>query len=151
MRPKLIGLFFLAIFATFTTEAALPYNEPNIDRNSPMYVNDNISALVKGNTEAFLKLTPKQIEKMTGKKLTLKETIKLKAAQKLAKKAMKNNEDEFPKGLYIFLAIFGWAWILMGIMDNWSGNDWWVNLLLYFLCWIPGVIHSLSKMKKYYN
>jgi uncharacterized membrane protein YqaE (UPF0057 family) len=116
-----------------------------------MYVNDDISNLVKGNTEAFLKLTPKQVEKMTGKKLTLKETLKLKAAQKIIKKAMKNDDGKVSKGLFILLAILGWAWIAMGIMDNWSGNDWWVNLLLTFLCWLPGLFHALNKMKKYYN
>ena len=151
MRPKLIALFFLSIFAAFTVQAALPIKANTIDRNSTMYVNDDISNLVKGNAEAFLKLTPKQVEKMTGKKLTLKETLKLKAAQKIIKKAMKNDDGKVSKGLFILLAILGWAWIAMGIMDNWSGNDWWVNLLLTFLCWLPGLIHALTKMKKYYN
>jgi hypothetical protein len=149
MRPKLIALFFLSIFAAFTAEAALPFNTPTIDRNSSTYVNDNISALVNGNTEALLKLTPKQVEKMTGKKLTLKETLKLKAAQKMAKKAMKGGGEGMSKGLFILLALLGWAWLAMAIKDDWSGNTWWTNLILTALCGLPGFIHALVKMKNY--
>jgi hypothetical protein len=149
MKSKLIALFFLAIFAAFTVEAAVPFNTPAIDRNSPLYVNDNISALVNGNTEAFLKLTPKQVEKMTGKKMTLKQTLKMKAAQKMAKKAMKGEGEGVSKGLFILLALLGWAWLLMAIKDDWSGNTWWTNLLLTALCGLPGFIHALVKMKNY--
>jgi uncharacterized membrane protein YqaE (UPF0057 family) len=39
----------------------------------------------------------------------------------------------------------------MGIKDDWSGNNWWLNLLLYCLCGIPGIIHSFIKMKEYTN
>lgn len=98
--------------------------------------------------EEFLKLTPKKIKEATGKKLTIKEAIGLKMAQKAIKK---QDGEDFPKGLYIVLAIFGWAWVLMGIMDDWSGSTWWVNLLLNFLCFIPGLIHAFVVMKKYYS
>ncbi|RXK58593.1 YqaE/Pmp3 family membrane protein [Lacibacter luteus] len=55
-----------------------------------------------------------------------------------------------PKGLYIVLAIFGLAWIAMGVMDNWSGSTWIINLVLTFLFWLPGLIHALVVMKNYY-
>jgi uncharacterized membrane protein YqaE (UPF0057 family) len=36
-------------------------------------------------------------------------------------------------------------------MDDWTGNTWVVNLILSFLCWLPGFIHALIKMKDYYS
>ena len=47
----------------------------------------------------------------------------------------------------------GWIvkMVAMGLMDNWEGNNWWVNLILsWILCWLPGVIHAFVKMKDYY-
>lgn len=99
--------------------------------------------------DEFLALTPKKYKEMTGEKLGLKKTLELKAAQKVIKKQMKNDPD-FSKGLYILLAILGLAWIAMGVMDDWNGSDWIVNLILYVLCYLPGLIHALVKMKKYY-
>jgi hypothetical protein len=56
-----------------------------------------IQALLKNMTiEEFVKLTPSQIRKQTGKKLTLKETIALKMLQKKIKKEMKKGNA--PKG-----------------------------------------------------
>jgi uncharacterized membrane protein YqaE (UPF0057 family) len=105
--------------------------------------------MVQMQMEQFLSLTPKKYKEMTGQKLTLKQTVQLKAAQKMVKKHMKG--EDIPKGLYILAAIFGWAWLIMGIKDDWSGNNWWVNLILsWVLCWIPGVIHAFIKMKEYY-
>jgi len=150
MKSKLTLFVVLAVFTVFSAQASFPMKEVAIDRNSPNYVNDDMSKLMKGNVVDFLKMTPKQFEKMTGKKLTLKETMKLKAAQLMLKKDAKKGGD-ISKGLYIVLAIFGFAWIAMGIMDDWSGNNWWVNLLLTCLCGIPGLIHALVKMKNYYN
>ncbi|MBU6343136.1 MAG: YqaE/Pmp3 family membrane protein [Bacteroidetes bacterium] len=59
--------------------------------------------------------------------------------------------DGITKGLYILLAILGLAWIAMGVKSDWSGNDWIVNLILTVLCWLPGFIHALVKMKEYYK
>lgn len=99
--------------------------------------------------DQFLTLTPKKYKEMTGEKLGLKKTLQLKAAQKFLKKELKKDAD-IDKGLYILLAILGLAWVAMGVMDEWSGSDWIVNLILYALCYLPGLIHALTKMKKYY-
>ena len=99
--------------------------------------------------DQFLSLTPKKYKEMTGKRMTIKQTVTLKAAQKIVKKHMKKDPD-ISKGLFVVLAILGWAWLAMGIMDDWNGSDWVVNLILTLLCWLPGVIHALTKMKKYY-
>ena len=98
----------------------------------------------------FLELTPAKIKAMTGKKLGFVKTLELKMAQKYLKKQQAKGGDSVPKGLYILAVILGWGFLVMGIMDDWSGNDWWTNLLLTMLCWLPGVIHGLIKMGKYY-
>ena len=103
--------------------------------------------------DQFMALTPSKYKEMTGKKLGLKNAVKLKAAQKKIKKHMKKNGDDaadISEGVYILLAILGLAWIAMGLMDDWSGSDWIVNLILTVLCWLPGLIHALVKKSKYY-
>jgi uncharacterized membrane protein YqaE (UPF0057 family) len=99
--------------------------------------------------DQFLTLTPKKYKEMTGEKLGIKKTLQLKAAQKFLKKELQKDAD-IEKGMYVLLAILGLAWIAMGLMDDWSGSDWIVNLILYALCYLPGLIHALTKMKKYY-
>lgn len=100
--------------------------------------------------DQFLSLTPKKYKAMTGQKLTFGQAVKLKAAQKFIKKQAKKGEPDITKGLYVLLAILGVAWVAMGVMDDWEGSDWIVNLILYVLCYLPGLIHALTKMKKYY-
>ena len=73
----------------------------------------------------FMSMTPKKYKEMTGKRMGVKQALKLKMAQKMAKKS---SGGDIPKGLYIVLAIFGLAWIGMGVMDDWEGNNWWVTL-----------------------
>ncbi|MEM6262226.1 MAG: TM2 domain-containing protein [Bacteroidota bacterium] len=59
-------------------------------------------------TEEFLALTPKQIRKQTGEKLTLKQAIALKAAQKKVKKmAKKGMAPNKPKSQLIALLLCG--------------------------------------------
>lgn len=145
---SLITVFFtvsISMAAVPTQVATLPTGDHK--------VNDNVDKIFRDNLTAFLELTPRSYKEMTGEKLTLKETLKLKAAQKMVKNQLKKaaGEDTFPKGAYIILVILGWGFIPLGILSDWKGNDWWVNLLLTFLCWIPGVIHGLAKMKNYYN
>lgn len=101
--------------------------------------------------EEFLALTPAKYREITGERLGLKNTMKLKAAQKFLKKELKKGDDGITKGLYILLAILGLAWIAMGVKSDWNGSDWIVNLILTLLCWLPGFIHALVKMKDYYN
>lgn len=106
--------------------------------------------MVKMGLDEFLTLTPKKYKEMTGERMGIKKAVQLKAAQKMVKKQM-GKEPQFEKGLYVLLAILGLAWIAMGVMDDWSGSDWVVNLILTVLCWLPGVIHAFVKMGKYYG
>ena len=101
------------------------------------------------NLEAFLEMTPSKFEELTGKKLGLKETVKMKFAQKkVAKLVAKKPAVE--SGVYVLLAILGFGWIAMGLNDDWNGSDWIVNLILTLLCWLPGLIHALTKKSKWY-
>ena len=101
--------------------------------------------------DAFLDLTPKKYRALTGERLGVKGSLALKAAQKQLKKQLNGNADaDVPKGLYVVGTIFGFAWLLMGLMDDFEGNNWWVNLILALLCWLPGVIHGFIKMSDYY-
>lgn len=101
--------------------------------------------------DAFLDLTPKKYRELTGERLGVKGSLALKAAQKQVKKQLKSGRDaDIPKGLYVVLVIFGWGWLAMGLMDDFEGNNWWVNLILVLLCWLPGVIHGFIKMGDYY-
>lgn len=82
------------------------------------------------------------------KKMTLKEKLLMKL---MHRETRKGSSSSIPQVLYIVLAIFGLAWIAMGIMDNWKGSTWIINLVLTLLFWLPGFIHALIVMKKYYK
>lgn len=120
---------------------------------APLSANAEITqidpALGQLNVEKFLNMTPSEFEKMTGKKLGLKKSLAMKAAQKKMKKEMPAAPSDLSKELYIVLAIFI-SFVAVGIASDWKGGDWIINLLLSCLCWIPGVIHALIKMKNYY-
>ena len=99
--------------------------------------------------DQFLTLTPNKYRALTGKRMGLRKVVQLKAAQHFIKKELQQ-EPDITKGLYVLLAIIGLGWLAMGLLDDWSGSDWLVNLILTALCWFPGVIHALIKMKKYF-
>ena len=134
----------------FSVNAINPSNKSIITTNPTSIDFSNFEKSTTVNGKSLTSITPNDIQKLTGKKLSLKEVIKLKAAQKLLKaKTNKAGGDGYSKGVFILLALFGWAWLLMGIQDDFSGNTWLVNLLLTLLCGLPGLIHSLVHMKDY--
>ena len=63
---------------------------------------------------------------------------------------MKKGDADLSKGVYILLAIIGWGFLGIGLMSDWDGNEWIIALVLTALCWLPGVIYTLAKMKNYY-
>lgn len=142
MRKLIIML--TAVVISISMQAGIIYVPANASDNAKTgtAVNEQLKQL---DSKTLLSLTPSKMEQLTGKKMTIAQKLALKMAQKKAKKA-----GDISKGLYIVLAIFGLAWIAMGVMDDWSGSTWIVNLLLTFLFWLPGFIHSLVVMKKYY-
>ncbi len=141
-----ITIFLLAVGFSISSNAGIIYVPANSTDNAKAGVKATIENVKAINMEAFLALTSEKVEELTGKKMNFAEKIALKMSQKKAKRA----GGEIPKGLYIVLAIFGLAWIAMGVMDDWKGSTWIVNLILTFLFWLPGLIHALIVMKKYY-
>jgi hypothetical protein len=146
---KFTFLLFFCVIGLVKSEAAtvLPFGyEALKDSKSEFSLpKDQVNTI-----QQFLSLTPKQIEKLTGRKLSLPQVVSLKIAQaKLKKQLMKGEGQKFSKGIWILLAILGWCWLLMGISDDWKGSKWVTNLILYVLCWLPGVIHSFVHMKEY--
>ncbi len=110
--------------------------------------------IAKMTVDRFLNLTPSEYKKITGEKLGLKKTVALKMAQHKFKKEMKKrglggSPDDLDKTLYIVLAIFI-PFVAVGIASDWEGSDWVIALVLSLICWIPGVIYALIKMKNYY-
>ncbi|MDX1909222.1 MAG: hypothetical protein SF053_19445 [Bacteroidia bacterium] len=100
--------------------------------------------------EDLLNMTPAKYQELTGEKLGVKNAIALKAAQKAIKNKLKNPAEDLDKTVYILLAIVGLGFIGIGLLSDWSGNEWIIALILSVLCWLPGVIYSLIKMKNYY-
>jgi uncharacterized membrane protein YqaE (UPF0057 family) len=146
---KILTFFALALLCLNLNAASVQGNWTSDFGDSPEVkaLNPEMAEMGLAN---FLSLTPKKYKEMTGKRMTLKQTIQLKAAQKIVKKQMKGDPD-IPKGLYIVGAILGFTWILMGVMDDFEGKNWWVNLILTALCWLPGFIHALARMGDYYG
>lgn len=144
MRKIIIVL--LAVAFSMSSYAGIIYVPANASDNTKAGIEATIAKVKASNMDAFLSLTPEKVKEMTGKKMNFAQKIALKMAQKKAKRA----GGEISKGLYIVLAIFGLAWIAMGIMDDWSGGTWILNLVLTLLFWLPGFIHALIVMKKYY-
>ncbi|TAD86733.1 MAG: YqaE/Pmp3 family membrane protein [Bacteroidetes bacterium] len=148
---KTFALFLgLAVLLQTSSFAAFTTSERSV-KDEAIFQNKFIAENFEKDVNAFLELTPSKYKALTGQKLSLKESLALKAAQKAIKKEQKRSGGDIPKGLYIVMAIFGWAWLGMGIMDDWEGKNWWVNLILVFLCGIPGIIHAFIKMKDYYR
>lgn len=167
---RILGLFFaLALFSTsFAGSNLVTPTKP-----SKLNANQIMLPIGKNGQQVSLmdlsRMKVKELEALTGHKMKLADKVGFKVAQgqlrnsisvdgtvnsKKLEKAMKKakaDDASIPKGLYIVLAIFGLAWIAMGVMDNWSGNNWWVNLILTLLFWLPGFIHALVKMKDYYQ
>jgi len=150
---KKVILLALMLFVGFQSQAVVDINQNWVNQfqGEPEVAKTLTPEMVEMQLQEFLSLTPKKYRKMTGKRLGLKKSIQLKAAQKVVKKKLRKAGDSgISSGLYVLLAILGLAWVAMGVMDDWSGNNWVVNLILTVLCWLPGVIHALAKKKDYY-
>ncbi|MEM8524147.1 MAG: TM2 domain-containing protein [Bacteroidota bacterium] len=102
-------LFFLSVTITFASAA------PHSHKAFEHYPIENKYLEESNSLDDFLNLTPKKIKEQTGEKLSLKEVIALKTAQRKIKK-LQANEDSERRGdrsqlaallLAIFLGVFG--------------------------------------------
>lgn len=144
MKTKLtLSILVVFLFTTVANAAFIPSkSESSQDKTSKQY---------NSNLHGFMSLNKKSYEQLTGKKMTLKEKISLKIAQKMmAKESRKREGGTLPQWAYIVLSIFALGWLAIGIKSNWKGNDWWISLLLYLCFYVPGLIYSIIVMSKYY-
>ena len=143
---------FAAVSPSFAITTATTGESSTSHWSEAYKTNPNIQALSpemrKMSMNAFLALTPSKYKEMTGQKLGFKKALALKAAQKVLK--AKGGSDKLSKGLYVLLAIIGWGFLGMGLATDWDGSEWIICLVLTALCWLPGVIYALVKMKNYY-
>lgn len=149
---KQLFLTFLLALSYFTASAidGISLAQPVSEASDAQEVKDLGPKLGQVIVADFLEMTPAKYREMTGERLGIVNSIKLKRAQKILKREMAAGGDGITKGLYILLAILGLAWVAMGVKSDWDGSDWIVNLILTVLCWLPGFIHALIKMKDYY-
>jgi uncharacterized membrane protein YqaE (UPF0057 family) len=75
----------------------------------------------------------------------LKTVAKVSAAKKAVKNAPANNNDDELILLYILAILI--PFVAVGIVTDWDLKDVVINLLLSFLCYIPGVIHAFIKIR----
>ena len=135
-------VFLLSAPAFAVGTAVVPKEQSQMAKVDP--------ALAGMSVEAFLQLTPMKYEELTGRTMSIEQIQTLKATQQ-ALRAEVMAQPKIDKTVYILLALLGLGWLALGIVSDWEGNDWLVNLLLTILCWLPGVIHALFVMKKYYK
>ena len=162
LRKSLLALSFcLFAFNAFSAVASVDVTKEPVTI-TPEQAQQAKAMLNKLSTVDLSELTVKQAEELAGRKLTLKEKIGL----KIAKKKMQKMENKsiasmstgnglagdagIDKGIYILLAIVGFPFLSVGLASDWNGSDWIYCLLLTCLCWLPGFIYALVKMKKYY-
>ena len=146
------------LFVLFSSFVIVEKDKSKVDKKTSARLEKIINryqpalAALNYDLDAFVKLTPSKYRHLTGKRLGLIESIELRQIQKAVKKSMNPAAEGggIPKWAYILLVILGLGFIPIGIMSDWTGNDWWINILLTLCFWIPGVIHGLIVMKKYY-
>lgn len=158
MNTKSKLLLALMLFCAVISISATNPVRKNFETGKANVVQDENVLIIKKDLpqlslEQLLTLTPKKYKELTGKKLGFKKAVQLKIAQKKLKKLLKEDIPDKTNGMskagYIILAIFGLSFLGIGIVTDWKGDDWWINLLLSILCWLPGFIHALVKMKNY--
>lgn len=161
LRKSLLALT-LCLFAL----QAFSFNDAETLPQAPTVANaeqvKKIEAmLTKMSSQDLSNLSIRQVEDLTGHQLSFKEKVALKVlkmkAKKMQKKAaaeMKSGkghaDPDLEKGTYIILAILI-PFVAVGLATDWEGSDWLVALLLSVLCWVPGLIYALIKMKEYYG
>jgi len=156
MKKSTLLVVCIFFFGTYASATVSPWNKSIAEYGVPASMPALTPEMAQMGLKTFLDLTPAEYHKVTGKRMGMKNALALKSAQKQIKQDLKRSGhydapgDGITEGVYILLAIFGLAWIAMGVKSDWEGSDWIVNLLLTLLCWLPGLIHALIKKKDYF-
>jgi hypothetical protein len=156
MKQFILSALCVLFLGASASAEILPKTVKMADLSSATDVQAIDPKLMQMGMDQFLNLTPAKYKEVTGKRLGLKNSLALKAAQAKVKHEIKKNDlngpgDGISKGLYVLLALLGFGWLAMGLLSDWDGSDWIVNLILTLVCWLPGLIHALVKMKDYYR
>ncbi|MGI9159874.1 MAG: YqaE/Pmp3 family membrane protein [Saprospiraceae bacterium] len=156
MKQIILSALCVLFLGNYASAEIMPKTVKIADLSSATDVRAIDPKLMQMGMDQFLNLTPAKYKEVTGKRLGLKNSLALKAAQAKVKHEMKKNDlpapgDGITKGLYVLLAFLGLGWLAMGLLSDWDGSDWIINLVLTALCWLPGFIHALVKMKDYYS
>lgn len=106
---KLVLLSLVLIFALASTQQAMAFvvhtpAKAKVEA-ATQEAGLNADAFANLTVEEFLALTPRDIRKQTGERLSLKETIALKAAQKKIKKELRKVDESAPKSQLIALLL----------------------------------------------
>lgn len=158
MKTLQHGLLSLVVLLlAFSTASAFPdraiESAPTLEGNQVLE-ELGLEELANLSVGDFLELTPKSIQEKTGHKLSVKETLALKAAQKKMKKAMKaadgSGPDEDDK-ILIYVLAFLIPPLAVFLCYEMEDNKFLINLILTILCFLPGVIHALVVCSRYFN
>lgn len=163
----MLGLLFIASSSFMSAPVAKKSETPPISPNAKL-IKLPFGKAQSGQAITLFDLrnmSVKEFQKLSGKKMNFAEKIAYSFFHHKLKKGISNDgvitnkkilkisnsEQNISKGLYIVLAIIAFGWLGMGLLDNWKGSDWVISLVLYLLFYLPGLIYTLIKMKKYYN
>jgi hypothetical protein len=169
---KQLVLSFLCVFLlssnTFADNNRL--TSKSAERKSAVTVGTIDPQPIQTGLEKFHELTPAADKKATGKRLGLKKFLALKVVQAKMKREMKKNHSASPgdgitKEIYVLFAILALGWLAIGLLSDWEGIDWIINLVLlvgmgalgsilgigifFGIGWLASLIHALLKMPDY--
>ena len=160
---KTLFAFALCLFSFQAFSSALLVKEPGtpltLTADQKQQMEDMLSTLSSKDISA---LSIKEVEAFTHHEMSFKEKVAFKLAKLKVKKMERKMDSEMraadgnagspgiDKGVYIILAILI-PFLAVGLASNFDGSDWLVCLLLTALCYLPGLIYALVKMKRYYG
>lgn len=135
----LLAFCFFQSAQLFATDVAANAGSVVVAKMLTQHQNELPAALLNMTTGDFLKMTPKKVKEMTGRKLTLKQTIALKATQKMVKKQI--GDDAGSSKSQIVALLVCWFVGYLGIHRLYLGyKNWWVMLITLGGCGIWALI-----------
>ena len=135
----LLAFCFFQSAQLFANEAAANAGSVVVAKMLTQHQNELPAALLNMTTGDFLKMTPKKVKEMTGHKLTLKQTIALKATQKMVKKQIGDDAGSSKSQIVaLLLVIFVGG---LGIHRLYLGyKNWWLMLITLGGCGIWALV-----------
>ena len=101
--------------------------------------------LIQNETKSTASAAPVASKKVLAKTQNVKALAKTVAVKQAVKNTPANNSDDELILLYLLAILI--PFVAVGIVTDWDLADVFINLLLTFLCYIPGVIHAFIKIR----